>query len=97
MFIGRKKELEEIENLISTSKFEFALIYGRRQIGKTTILQKIIKKYKGFYFVADRSGLKANLKRLSREITNFLKESDILFDNFYDLFEFIVKRVNKKN
>ena len=33
MFIGRDKELETLERLYQSDKFEFAVIYGRRRVG----------------------------------------------------------------
>jgi len=38
MFVGREKELEVLEKQYSSGKFEFAVLYGRRRIGKTHLL-----------------------------------------------------------
>ena len=40
MFIGRNFELAELNRLYDTDTFQFAVIYGRRRIGKTTIIYK---------------------------------------------------------
>lgn len=32
--IGRKKEISELEYLISTDKSEFLAVYGRRRVGR---------------------------------------------------------------
>ena len=34
MFIGRKTELKQLNEQYNSNKFEFAVIYGRRRIGK---------------------------------------------------------------
>lgn len=34
MFIGRKQELTALGKLYDSDKFEFAVIYGRRRVGK---------------------------------------------------------------
>ena len=34
MFIGRERELNALEKLYTSNKFEFAVIYGRRRVGK---------------------------------------------------------------
>lgn len=34
MFIGRDSELNALERLYKSDKFEFAVIYGRRRVGK---------------------------------------------------------------
>ncbi|HZK70445.1 MAG TPA: ATP-binding protein, partial [Clostridia bacterium] len=38
MFIGRERELKKLNDLYESIKFEFAVIYGRRRIGKTTLI-----------------------------------------------------------
>ena len=35
MFIGREHELNTLNKLYNSDKFEFAVIYGRRRVGKT--------------------------------------------------------------
>ena len=42
MFIGREKELENLNRLYASDKFEFAVLYGRRRVGKTAIINEFI-------------------------------------------------------
>src|SRR3990172_8571893 len=37
-FVGRNRELEELNRTISKRKAQFILVYGRRRVGKTTLL-----------------------------------------------------------
>ena len=39
MFIGRERELQTLERLFYSDHFEFAVIYGRRRVGKTALLK----------------------------------------------------------
>lgn len=38
MFIGREKELNELEKLYAADQFQMPVIYGRRRIGKSTLI-----------------------------------------------------------
>jgi AAA+ ATPase superfamily predicted ATPase len=38
MFVGRKQELTKLNKMYESAKFEFAVIYGRRRVGKTTLI-----------------------------------------------------------
>ena len=38
MFIGRERELNTLDNLYKSNKFEFAVICGRRRVGKTALI-----------------------------------------------------------
>ena len=44
MFIGREKELGNLNRLYASDKFEFAVIYGRRRVGKTAIINEFTKE-----------------------------------------------------
>ena len=43
MFIGRQQELATLNRLYASDKFEFAVIYGRRRVGKTALISHLSK------------------------------------------------------
>lgn len=47
----RGKELQQLERLYNSNKFEFLVLYGRR-VGKTTLLTEFSKKHNCLYFLA---------------------------------------------
>lgn len=49
-FIGRRKELEFLEEKYSSKKGELVFLYGRRRIGKTETLKEFIKDKKAAAF-----------------------------------------------
>ena len=91
MFIGRKKELEVLEKKIDTDRFEFGIVYGRRRVGKTRLLQEIVSKHNAIYYVANEMGVEYNLKQLSSTIANYYNES-FTFDSFDTLFKYLADR-----
>ena len=50
-FIGRTKELSDLEQEYNNSH-SFVVIYGRRRIGKTALIQEFIKNKPALYFLA---------------------------------------------
>ena len=50
-FIGRRRELESLETAYQTDG-GFVVIYGRRRVGKTTLIKEFIKDKLAFYFLA---------------------------------------------
>ena len=44
MFIGRERDLAALNRLYTSGKFEFAVIYGRRRVGKTALISEFIKE-----------------------------------------------------
>ena len=50
MFIGRERELQTLERLFYSDHFEFAVIYGRRRVGKTALISRFIQDKDAIYF-----------------------------------------------
>ena len=42
MFIGRDRELASLNRLYASDRFEFTVIYGRRRVGKTALINQFI-------------------------------------------------------
>jgi len=38
MFVGKKAELDSLNKSCNRDSFQFPVIYGRRRVGKTTVL-----------------------------------------------------------
>ena len=55
-FVDREEEMKFLENKYKSGKAELILIYGRRRIGKTYLLQKLINEFNGVYLLAEESG-----------------------------------------
>ena len=68
MFIGRAQELNTLNRLYASDKFEFAVIYGRRRVGKTALINEFIGNKKAIYFIGVESNAKQNLENFSQRI-----------------------------
>ncbi|MDR1322005.1 MAG: ATP-binding protein [Gracilibacteraceae bacterium] len=68
MFIGRDAELKRLNEMYASDKFECAIIYGRRRVGKTTLIKEFIKDKKAIYFVAREADGAVNLNVFSGDV-----------------------------
>ena len=86
MFIGRERELAALDKLYSSNKFEFAVIYGRRRVGKTALINRFIDDKKVIYFMGVESNAKQNLENLSKSIMEYASgiATGVSFDSFQD-------------
>ena len=50
MFVGRKRELDKLNTLYAGDSFEFAVVYGRRRVGKTTLIREFLKDKESVYY-----------------------------------------------
>lgn len=50
VFIGREKELADLEELYLQDKFQLFVLYGRRRVGKTTLLNEFCKNKNAIFY-----------------------------------------------
>jgi AAA+ ATPase superfamily predicted ATPase len=68
MFVGRSYELQLLKKVQTSKRAELVIVYGRRRVGKSALLEKLINPAQSFTFEA--------IKGLSkkRQIAHFLKQ-----------------------
>lgn len=90
MFIGREEELRRLERMNASGKFEFATIYGRRRVGKTTLISQFIRGRRSIFMACQKTSMEDNLLELSRQVSSFLGYG-ITFSSFLEAFRAIVR------
>lgn len=98
MFIGRGRELSALERLYKSDKFEFAVIYGRRRVGKTALINKFIDDKNAIYFMGVESNAKQNLENFSKSIMEYVSgtEIDSIFSSFQSALEYVFRLAEKE-
>ena len=66
MFVGRDKELASLEKLYQKEKFQMVVLYGRRRMGKTTLITRFIEGKPAIFFTAQEANDKLNLEEFSK-------------------------------
>ncbi|MBQ4140159.1 MAG: ATP-binding protein [Clostridia bacterium] len=72
MFIGRERELKKLNSLYSTDIFQFPVIYGRRRVGKTALINEFIRGKDAISFTGIESTALQNLENLSHAIHRYV-------------------------
>lgn len=90
-FIGRKEELGKLEAEYQRDG-SFVVVYGRRRVGKTTLIKEFLKGKTAFYYLATEELEALSMKRLAgvigRTINNSLLNKAV-FNDWLDLFQII--------
>lgn len=76
-FIGREKELEALNDLYIQDKFQLFVLYGRRRVGKTTLLNEFCKDKDAIFYSAEQSNNKLNLEKFSQIVFNYYGEHNL--------------------
>lgn len=100
-FVGRKRELDAIQRKFNSAGFSMVTIYGRRRIGKTTLINEFIQQNncKTISFVAVQR-TEADLLKLMAEAVLMTVAPEltgtISFESFEKLFDFITGYATKE-
>jgi AAA+ ATPase superfamily predicted ATPase len=99
MFVDRVKELSLLNDEYVHTNFRFSVIYGRRRVGKTTLIKEYIKKKSAIYFLVTLETKNMVLRRFQNLVADFFNDDflrSIELDNFDKLFEYISKKKLEK-
>lgn len=98
MFIGRERELTTLNKLYESNKFEFSVIYGRRRVGKTALINQFIEGKNAIYFMGVESNAKQNLENFSKSIIEYNTgiETETSFLSFQAALEYVFKLSEKE-
>ena len=97
MFIGRKKELNELNFRFNNSKKEFGVIYGRRRIGKSTLINEFLKDKPNIFFQAKKDSIYGNLRSFSYEIDKLLDlPKSFVFSSMEEAFDSLIEYAKGK-
>lgn len=97
-FIDREKELEFLNKEYESKRSSLVILYGRRRIGKTSLIKEFSKNKDIIYFLATEEAEKQNLNIFKNLVADNLKNDlvrEANIDNWETIFELITKELGK--
>lgn len=97
MFIGREKELQALTEFYTKSGVGMTVIYGRRRIGKSTLIAEFVKDKRTVFYTATKVGNSRNLELFSQQVIELFMPGikDVAFHSLEAVFDFINKNVGR--
>ena len=94
MFVGREQELSILNNLYQDPLFQMVVVYGRRRVGKTTLLSTFATDKPNIFFTAQEVNDYQNLREFSTKIYTFfdLPKSTGAFSSWDDALDFLAEK-----
>lgn len=82
----------------TSDRFEMAILYGRRRIGKTFLISKFIENKPAIFFTAQEVNDRTNLELFTRRVCEFfgLPADGLQFRSWDSAFEFIADRAKEQ-
>ena len=98
-FIGRTSEMKTLQEEYARDG-GFVVIYGRRRVGKTTLIKEFIKGKKALYFLATEEIETNNIRDFAAQVGAFIGDKTMKnanYKNWQDLFQkFVDYKPNEK-
>lgn len=97
MFVGRQNELRRLEDAYGTGTFQMAVIYGRRRVGKTTLISEFARSKRTLFFTALEQADADNLADFTRALTEFFGlPGGVRFESWRDAFDYLCEQATRE-
>ncbi|MCL2145877.1 MAG: ATP-binding protein [Methanomassiliicoccaceae archaeon] len=97
---GRGRELRSLEKLYNREGFTFAVIYGRRRVGKTSLINEFIRRdnKKAIQFTATENTNAVNLSNFSKSIFSVFPRPPSLggLPSWEGAFDYVVEQAKEE-
>ncbi len=90
-FVGRTDELKALEGLYAKDRFQLAVIYGRRRVGKTALISRFCEGKRALMFTAREQSDTENLRDFSQIVYSFFNfpQTTGIFGKWQDALDFV--------
>lgn len=97
MFVGRERELQSLQEQYEQSGFTMSVIYGRRRIGKSTLIARFIEGKRAICYTASKVGAERNLALFTRQVMTVLEPQmmDVAFPSLESILDYITTRLTE--
>ncbi len=98
MFFGRDRQLQTLQKLYEKDGFAMSVIYGRRRIGKSTLIVEFVKDKKAIFYTATKVGKDKNLELFSKQTLTVLEPTlgDVVFSSVEAVFDLISRKLSNE-
>lgn len=94
MFVGREHELSVMQRLYNRQGFKMVVLYGRRRVGKTSLIEEFTKNKRTLFFTALQQSNLLNLRGFSSAIADFYGQppETTAFATWQQAFDYVAKQ-----
>ncbi|MCL2252816.1 MAG: ATP-binding protein [Lachnospiraceae bacterium] len=93
-FVNRFNELNVLNEQYKNKEASFVVLYGRRRVGKTTLIKEFIKDKQALYFLASEENETIGMKNFAHSLSEYTGQEylkNAQFTGWKDLFEIFLK------
>jgi AAA+ ATPase superfamily predicted ATPase len=97
-FIDRREELKELERLHKIAGAKMVLVYGRRRVGKTRLLQEFTRGKQAIFYTADARTEPDQLEEFGARVAEYLGPQAALarFGSWADSLSYLMDELSRQ-
>lgn len=96
MFVGRQRELAALNRMYDSDRFEMMVVYGRRRVGKTALIDHFLTGRKALYFTARQQNSQLILRSFSTAMAAYFGYPDVLdFGSWDNAIDYLVRQTRE--
>ncbi len=94
IFWDREDEMRFLDGLYAKKGYNLVILYGRRRVGKSSLIERFCKDKEHVYYLCDKRGTAINAMEFSRIAAEAFHDIQPMTDNFLSSFEYVTKRAD---
>jgi len=99
VFLDRHRELSLLHERYRGEKAEFVVLYGRRRVGKSELIDQLLASRAGIRLLAREESKTLQLRKFSMELGDYFQDNFLKMSGFSDwdsFFEYILQRSDSR-
>ncbi len=99
VFIDRDRELSHLHERYRSDKAEFVVLYGRRRVGKSELIDQFLRTATGIHLVAREESKHLQLRKFSADLSAYFKDPFLQKTGFSDwdsFFEYLIQHADDR-
>ena len=87
--IGREREISELQRSLNSDESEFVIVYGRRRVGKTFLVEEFFNRTYDFFFTGGHKlPTRTQLTNFAKALKKYARlKSRPVFESWFDAFD----------
>lgn len=98
-FLGRERELTHLHERYRSESAEFIVLYGRRRIGKSELIDQFLRTTTGIHLIAREESKHLQLRKFSRDLGAYFQDPFLQKNGFSDwdsFFEYLIQHAGSR-
>src|SRR5437867_10170362 len=95
MFVGREDELAEIRRAIESDRAELGIVYGRRRVGKSSLLEQAWKRGGLFFEGLETGGARKQIDHFADQLARQTRTVPVRAASWKDAFDALTPHLRK--